>query len=97
MTSLSDPDLLTAAERLRLSPTQSDMWMEQARYSTSDMLLISTRHLMPVALDVDRFRQATDEVLRTNEAFFMRLHASDEGVPLASFAPTMPRPASSST
>ncbi len=87
MTSLSDPDLLTAAERLRLSPTQSDMWMEQARYSTSDMLLISTRHLMPVALDVDRFRQATDEVLRTNEAFFMRLHASDEGVPLASFNP----------
>ena len=87
MTSLSDPDLLTTAERLRLSPTQSDMWMEQARYSTSDMLLISTRHLMPVALDVARFRQATDEVLRTNEAFFMRLHASDEGVPQASFNP----------
>lgn len=63
------------------------MWLEQSRYAATDMLTLSVHYLMPVAVDVDRFRQAADEVLHTHEALFMRLHASDEGVPRASFDP----------
>lgn len=83
--SISSPG--TASVLLPLTPTQEEIWLEQRKRPSSTLFLLVPYYLLPVAIDVDLFRRAADDVFASHDALFMRLHAGPDGVPLAGFDP----------
>ncbi len=87
MTHLAGSDPLPPPELLPLSPVQTEIWLEQCKHPESSVFLLAMHYTIPAAIDAVRLRRAIDEVLRSQEAMFMRLHAGTDGIPRVSFDP----------